>query len=315
MVNRDLFEGAEKKVEIFGLGINFRSLPREFWEKFVSNCDAQILSTISNESLDSYLLSESSLFVWNDRILSITCGNTMLSRSVEWLLSEIGNSCIALITYQRKNEYQPRLQSNCFFNDIDRLGKIFPGKSYRFGRLDGHYQYLYHSGDELVLDPNDVTSEFLMYGLDQEIADLFCGNSFEVSQVREFLGLSDIFRTFTIDDHIFQPYGYSLNAIHGGDYITIHVTPEYDTSYVSLETNSNDPIFVNSLFEHFLLRFKANSVDVMQFGNSEAPISCRNFVCADRVELRVAGGYPLSFFYFVSSSHRINSPVLLESFG
>lgn len=315
MLYKNFFEGAEKKVEICGLGIDFRSLPYEFWETFVSNCDAQILSTISNEFLDSYLLSESSLFVWNNRILAITCGNTMLSQSVEWLVREIGHSGIASIIYQRKNEYQPQLQSNGFFNDIDCLEKIFPGKSYRFGHLDGHYQYLYHSGNKLVLDPHDVTSEFLMYGIDSKIADLFCSNLWEVSQIRKFLGLNDILKNFTIDDHLFQPCGYSLNAICGRNYVTIHVTPEHDTSYVSLETNSNDPVFVNSLFQHFLLRFQANSVDVMQFGNSQMPILSSNFVCVDRVELRIAGNYPLSFFYFISSSNHINSPVLLKSFS
>ena len=35
MVIRDFFEGAEKKVEIFGLGINFRSLPREHPTNFI----------------------------------------------------------------------------------------------------------------------------------------------------------------------------------------------------------------------------------------------------------------------------------------
>ena len=42
-----------------------------------------------------------------------------------------------------------------------------------------------------------------------------------------------------IDDFVFEPCGYSMNAILGDRYCTIHLTPQHGYSYVSLETNAN----------------------------------------------------------------------------
>ena len=38
-------------------------------------------------------------------------------------------------------------------------------------------------------------------------------------------------------DVLFEPCGYSLNAMKGDTYYTMHVTPEEDFSYASFETN------------------------------------------------------------------------------
>lgn len=38
-----------------------------------------------------------------------------------------------------------------------------------------------------------------------------------------------------IDDYVFEPCGYSMNALDGAAFTTIHVTPEEDFSYASVE--------------------------------------------------------------------------------
>merc|ERR1712029_570182 len=59
-------------------------------------------------------------------------------------------------------------------------------------------------------------------------------------------GIDQIIPDMKIDDHLFEPCGYSMNAIlsgvqevkhTSGEYLTIHVTPEPEFSYVSFETN------------------------------------------------------------------------------
>ena len=74
------FEGSEKKIELVvnSKVKDLRALGDSFWEEVVGKCQAEILSKISSSRVDSYLLSESSLFVWSDRFIMITCGQTQL---------------------------------------------------------------------------------------------------------------------------------------------------------------------------------------------------------------------------------------------
>ncbi|MEZ6189114.1 MAG: hypothetical protein R3F62_29460 [Planctomycetota bacterium] len=50
-----------------------RELGCPVWERVVEAARAQILSQISTSQCDAYLLSESSLFVYDDRFALITC--------------------------------------------------------------------------------------------------------------------------------------------------------------------------------------------------------------------------------------------------
>ena len=47
-------------------GPSLRELGRPFWDEVVRRSRAQVLSVISNDACDAYLLSESSLFVLDD---------------------------------------------------------------------------------------------------------------------------------------------------------------------------------------------------------------------------------------------------------
>ena len=73
-----IFEGSEKKFEIVVNNVDLRSLPLSFWQEMVAASQAEILSSLSNDFYDAYLLSESSLFVAQDRCIMITCGQTRL---------------------------------------------------------------------------------------------------------------------------------------------------------------------------------------------------------------------------------------------
>ena len=75
-----IFEGSEKKFEVIVKNVNLRTFPLSFWEEMVAACQAKILSSMSNNFYDAYLLSESSLFVTQDRCIMITCGQTRLIR-------------------------------------------------------------------------------------------------------------------------------------------------------------------------------------------------------------------------------------------
>jgi S-adenosylmethionine decarboxylase len=64
---------------------------------------AEILNCVSTAELDGYLLSESSLFVWEERLLLITCGQTTPVRTLPEILEFIDRDRIAFLFYERKN--------------------------------------------------------------------------------------------------------------------------------------------------------------------------------------------------------------------
>jgi hypothetical protein len=87
-----VFEGSEKRVEI---DFNFsaaspanglRSLSRAQLDELMSLAACTIVSSRTNESLDAYVLSESSLFVYPTKWVLKTCGTTKLLNAVPRLL-------------------------------------------------------------------------------------------------------------------------------------------------------------------------------------------------------------------------------------
>lgn len=87
-----IFEGSEKRVEIdFRLGAGaaaagLRAVPRETIDELMALAHCCVVSNRSNEQLDAYVLSESSLFVYPTKWVLKTCGTTRLLASVPRLL-------------------------------------------------------------------------------------------------------------------------------------------------------------------------------------------------------------------------------------
>ena len=88
-----IFEGAEKEVKLV-VNPSFpslRSIRKEQWIKVVASSGARIISKISNSFCDAYLLSESSLFIYDHKIITVTCGQTNLVAGLFELLNFIFN--------------------------------------------------------------------------------------------------------------------------------------------------------------------------------------------------------------------------------
>ena len=98
------FDAPEKKCElrVEGGSVCLRSLGRSFWEEVIRKSRAQILSCVSNKQCDAYLLSESSLFVYDDKCLLITCGQTDLTEAILYLVTEIGKEKVRMLIYERE---------------------------------------------------------------------------------------------------------------------------------------------------------------------------------------------------------------------
>lgn len=86
------FEGVEKVLEIDftpgrGPARGLRDVPRALWDEVCTDARCTILDTLSNDKLDSYVLSESSLFVYPLKLILKTCGTTTLLMCLPRLLA------------------------------------------------------------------------------------------------------------------------------------------------------------------------------------------------------------------------------------
>ena len=106
------FEGTEKKVELVvsGDAPDLRTLGQGRWREIVEASGAHVLSCMRTERCDAYLLSESSLFVFERKMVMITCGRTRLADAVAEFLKDVAVSDIRLLVFERKNEVFPHRQ-------------------------------------------------------------------------------------------------------------------------------------------------------------------------------------------------------------
>ena len=118
------------------------------------------------------------------------------------------------------------------------------------------------------------------------------------ADVRRFFELDFLFSDFTFDDFIFTPYGYSLNGINGPEYLTIHVTPQEGSPYVSFETNCAISKNPNIVLKHFIEILKPGSFDVLNFnGDSKLDLG-KEYNLTVHIRDRLSINYEVDFRYF-----------------
>ena len=121
------YEGTEKRLEIILKQNNLLQFPEQFWKKMVAQAGAFILSKIENEHICAYLLSESSLFIWKNKLLLITCGNTHLVKAAQFFQKKIPKEQIQSLLFHRHQPVQPELQKTNFAQDSVLLNTRLQG--------------------------------------------------------------------------------------------------------------------------------------------------------------------------------------------
>ena len=190
------FEGPEKTLEIDlfqGVGgepnadgkIGMRAIPRAQWDELLELAACKILSTVSNGHIDSYVLSESSLFVLSHKVMLKTCGTTTLLRIVPPLLAAIEALGMAVewFNYSRKNFTYPHKQLSphqSFDAEISFLGSHFPGgEAFMLGPLNADHWYVYDWMSQSSAVPGaleqskDVVLDLMMFDMDPKVAAIF----------------------------------------------------------------------------------------------------------------------------------------------
>jgi len=313
----DGFEGPEKRLEVyFNVNVNdklgLRNITKDQWQVMLDNAKCTIISSTCNEFVNSYVLSESSLFVYPYKILVKTCGTTTLLFCLEKLIeyASLCNTKINYMIFSRKNYNFPDKQiypHRNFDSEIQYLDGLFSkGNPLTLGpdSTCGDYQLVYFVKNEQnpapkAADPSseykalaprsnpvngmmdNPTIEILMSELDRDaMSHFYKTESFVDSKtVTRQVGLSDIFPNMLTDEIMFDPCGYSVNAISNanGSYFTVHVTPEPHCSFVSFETNH--PNFVeDGLIEKVLNIFRPGRFSIVRsFIGTKLPVLPSHF--------------------------------------
>ena len=304
------FEGAEKKIEVVtskDIG-SLRAFGLSFWKSMVGHAQAEIISSVQNNHCDAYILSESSLFVWDNKFLLITCGGTTLINSVLAFIERVSASKIELLTYQRKSEFCSHLQPTSFIEDIECLRRLISGTAYLIGELNTHHHYLFVSNHQDIFVQEDSAIELLMYHMEGEITDYLQSPVQISSEIRERLKLNELFSGFIIDDFVFDPNGYSVNGISDDKYFTIHITPHMPVCYTSVETNVNFQKFQTDLIGMYLDIFKPRSWDLITFNVNDKYINDKIGWCISESHLANLPVYDVKYRHFLSSKKQILIP-------
>lgn len=295
------FEGFEKRLEIsfsepsFFIdpqGLGLRALTRAQLDSILEPAQCTIVSNLSNSEFDSYVLSESSLFVYPFKIVLKTCGTTKLLLSIPPIL-QLADSLsltVSSVKYSRGSfifpNYQPAPHRN-FTEEVAVLNEYFGHKdaqAYVIGdpNVPNRNWHIYSAASKGIENNKNtqITLEMCMTKLNRDNASVFYKKSGSIGacEMTKKSGINEIIPTHEICDFEFDPCGYSMNGIEGSSYSTVHVTPEDGFSYASYEAMGFDPEAIG--FEPLVKRV------LKCFGPAEfsVAVTCSNgsqFVSAD----------------------------------
>lgn len=331
------FEGFEKRLEITfspppifadPSGLGLRRLTRTQLDSILEPARCSIVAQLSSAELDSYVLSESSLFVYPLKIILKTCGTTKLLSSIKPILqlAESLSLSVDSVKYSRGSFIFPHAQPapyRNFADEVDVLNGFFGGlfaEAYVIGdpKVPNRSWHIYSAGKAAAATDarhlalaGVITLEMCMTGLDKSKASVFFKKSGDpdcsAKQMTKLSGISEIIPGHTICDFDFDPCGYSMNGIEGAAFSTVHVTPEDGFSYASYEAMGIDPesVKLDALVKRALRCFGPTefSVAVTCSGGGIgahlwAMVAVEGYACERVVEQALPGGACLVYLTY-----------------
>ncbi|KAL2528383.1 S-adenosylmethionine decarboxylase proenzyme 1 [Forsythia ovata] len=326
------FEGYEKRLEISfsepGIfaepgGRGLRSLSKSQLDEILLPAQCTIVSSLSNDQVDSYVLSESSLFVYPYKIILKTCGTTKLLLSIPPILKLAGTLKLSVKTvrYTRGSFIFPGAQPfphRSFAEEVSLLDSHFhrlglSSKAYLMGSADERQKWHIYSAfaeSADILSPL-YTLEMCMTSLDQKKASVFYKTELSSAAIMtEVSGIRKILPDSEICDFDFEPCGYSMNAIEGDAVSTIHVTPEDGFSYASFEAVGYDfkLLDLTQLLERVLSCFRPAEFSVALHSNiagmelePEFTFDVKKYICGERSYEVLGNGGSIMYSSFTLS--------------
>ncbi|KAL8026210.1 hypothetical protein ABFX02_14G012900 [Erythranthe guttata] len=264
------FEGFEKRIELHfsgddpATGKGLRRLDFALLEKVLHTVQCTVVSAVGNKHFDSYVLSESSLFVYPTKLIIKTCGTTQLLKSVRPLADHALTVGLTLCRcrYTRESFIFPQAQPyphTSFEQEIVYLEEHLPvnlscKKASIMNSESSHKWHVFtacdvgltvgkvgmHADDDLYMVEICMTElhPVLAKNFFRRLNDGKTGDSAGREMTR-VTGIRDINKNAIICDYAFDPCGYSMNGLDGARYSTVHVTPEDGFSYASFESSGS----------------------------------------------------------------------------
>ena len=233
------FEAVEKKIRIT-LHSPLSSQDITQIEKILlRDAHVRIIKKDITPSCISYILSESTLLIFDSSLLILTCGKTPLHRTLSAFVRLFSLSRIQTFTFERRNFLFPSDQDSHFEKTFEATLNLFPPSQV----------YFYHIGDK-----EDIHFHFFIYKAEDISLPTFYEIFMEECSQSSLLQIEKMPPATRLDtvlaplksrgyilDHVFSPQGYSINHIDDQNYTTLHTSPEEHVVYMSLESSSYDP--------------------------------------------------------------------------
>ncbi|CAM8924463.1 unnamed protein product [Rhodiola kirilowii] len=334
------FEGFEKRLEINFFepslyadpeGKGLRALSKSQLDEILGPAQCTVVSSLSNELVDSYVLSESSLFVYPYKVIIKTCGTTKLLLSIPPILklAESLSLAVKFVRYTRGSFIFPGAQSyphQHFSQEVEVLdsyfGKLGSGSvAYVMGNGDCRENWHVYSASAQSKDTHEaavITLEMCMTSLDKEKASVFFKSATSsATTMTNDSGIRKILPESDICDFEFEPCGYSMNSIEDSAISTIHVTPEDGFSYASFESvgYNHKNVNYNNMIRRVLDCFEPNEFSVALHSNDitgllelACSLHVKGYNCTLRSLKNLKPGGSLIYQRFMKATAESESP-------
>ena len=205
-----------------------------------------------------------------------------------------------------------------FDAEVLYLQQFFPtGQAYILGPLNGPrwHVFLATVGDAACppASGREQTFEVIMTDLHVDAMAAFyrrtddpAAEHYTAAVATAQTGIDQLLPGAIVDAFLFEPCGYSCNAVRGAEYFTIHVTPEPHCSFVSFETNAVLESY-DALLAKVLAIFRPGQFSVSVFvdngsalGNSQLALTwdCAEYARDDACYHEFASGCNLAYGNF-----------------
>ena len=305
------FEGVEKRVAIdfeARQGSSLRSIPRTIIDEILNLCRCQIMRHIVTDYFDSYILSESSLFVYPTKVILKTCGTTEPLLGIPLLIQEANKLGLypAKLVYSHKNFLRPSEQPP-IFRSIEAERESLESGPFSGGRLDvigqgDDYWFVYRkswSGQDCLDKSNLFTCDILVTAFCPNVAGNFfrsscsedtassAGSTIDSETCTDLSRMESVIKPMLpleISSVSFDPCGFSCNGVDEDRYATVHVTPEPRFMFASFELSGKTKSEISSLAVRVARGMSAGKVTINCLPDGPAGEDAADYLIHDLVQ-------------------------------